>query len=119
VARSEDPIGIEFALRNASLDACKEALPALRESDDEPDDRSHEHHMDVHMSNYGSITAIGCGGASGQPNSNPAKYSKQACHEPHAEREGDMTVDLVTMRWIHMKKPCATIQIVVVIISSI
>jgi hypothetical protein len=62
VAQSKGLTGIESALRNASLDVCKEALPTLRASDDKPDDGIHEHHRDVHMSNHGSITTISCGG---------------------------------------------------------
>jgi hypothetical protein len=43
MARSEDLTEIESALWNASLDGCKDALPALSSSDDVEDDGGYEH----------------------------------------------------------------------------
>jgi hypothetical protein len=43
VAQSKDPIRIESALRNASLDGCKEGLPALQSSNDDADDEGQDH----------------------------------------------------------------------------
>ena len=42
VAESKDPIGIESAFWNASLDGCK-GLPTLRSSDDEANVGGQEH----------------------------------------------------------------------------
>jgi hypothetical protein len=40
---SEDCTGLEAALRNSSLDGCKEVLPRRQSSDDEDDDGGQEH----------------------------------------------------------------------------
>jgi hypothetical protein len=63
VAESEDPIGIESALWNASLDGCKEGLPALRSSDDEANVGGQEHKRNVHISDHVRINGVDCGGA--------------------------------------------------------
>jgi hypothetical protein len=94
VAQSEDASGIdhEYVLWNTSFGGCKDALPTLRSYDDDEDDSGHGHQGDVHMSNHVSIGGVGCGGAS---HSNPAQCSRHGNKEPQADKEGDMTVDLV------------------------
>jgi hypothetical protein len=56
VAASDDHVDIEFALRNANLDGCKEARHAFRSSDDYEDDGGHEKQSDVRLSDHLNIT---------------------------------------------------------------
>jgi hypothetical protein len=64
VTASNNHVDIEFALRNANLDGCKEALPAFRLSNDEEDDGGHEKQSDVCLSDHLSITGVNSGEAS-------------------------------------------------------
>jgi hypothetical protein len=67
----------------------------LRSTDNDSDDGTHEHERNVHMSYHVSINGIDCGWASGEPDSNPLVCSKQGDEEPQADREGNVTIDLV------------------------
>jgi hypothetical protein len=81
VAASNDHVDIEFALRNANLDSCKEALPALCSSDDDEDDneddRGHEKQSNVHLSNHLNITGVVSGQVSCGRDSIPPECSRQ------------------------------------------
>jgi hypothetical protein len=95
VPRSEDAAEIESALWSASLEGCKDALPALRSTNDDADDRIHQYERNVHMSYHVSISGANCGGALGKPNSNPLVCSGQGGEEAQADREGNVMVDLI------------------------
>lgn len=96
VVRSEDPIGNESALWNASLDGCKNALPALCSSDDNEDDGGHiEHQTNICMFNHVSINGVNCGEASCDLDWNPTECSEHGKEKPQANRDGGMTIDLV------------------------
>ena len=94
VVQSEDANGIdhEYTLWNTSLGGCKDVLLAMHSSDDDEDDSGHGYQGNVHMSDHVSIGGVGCSKAS---HSNPAQCSRQGNKEPQANKEGDITVDLV------------------------
>ena len=95
IGKSEDAIEIECALRNASIGGCKDALLAFRSIDDNENEGGGEDPVDAHMSNDLSFGGVGYVKASHEPDSNPAKYSKQGNEEQHVEKEGDEAVDLL------------------------
>jgi hypothetical protein len=76
-AESKDASEIECTLRNASINGCKDALPAFRSTDDL------------------SFGRVGFAGALHESDSNPAECSGQGIEEQHAEMEGDKRVDLL------------------------
>jgi hypothetical protein len=94
VAEPEDATKIECALRNASIGGCKDALPALRSSDDDEDEGGEEHQEDARMFDNLSFGGVGSSGASHESDSNPTEYSGQGNEEQHAEKEGIKVVDL-------------------------
>jgi hypothetical protein len=59
VAESEDATKIECALRNASIGGCKDALPALRSSNDDEDEGGEEHEGHARMSDDLSFGGTG------------------------------------------------------------
>jgi hypothetical protein len=73
VAESEDATEVEWALRNASIGGCKDALPALRSSNDDEDEEGQEHHGDARMFDDLSFSGVGCSGTSHESDSNPAE----------------------------------------------
>jgi hypothetical protein len=81
VTTSDDHVNTEFALWNANLDGCKEALPTFRSSDDDEDDRGHEKQSDVCLSNHLNITRMNSGKASRDRDSTPPECSKQGDQE--------------------------------------
>jgi hypothetical protein len=95
VAASDDHVDIEFALRNANLDGCKEALPTFCSSDDDEDDEGHEKQSDVCLSNHLNITGVNSSEASCDHDSTPPECSKQGDQEAHAEEKGCITPDAV------------------------
>jgi hypothetical protein len=62
MAESENATEIECALRNASIGGCKDALPALRSSNDDEDEGGEEHEGDARRSNdlsFGGVGSVG------------------------------------------------------------
>jgi hypothetical protein len=92
---SEDCTGLEAALRNSSLDGCKEVLPRRQSSDDEDDDGGQEHGEGGQTGDHARVTAVDFGGASGNPLSNFGDHSGQGGNEPVADKEGRMEDDFV------------------------
>jgi hypothetical protein len=76
VATFDNHVDIEFALWNANLDSCKEALPAFCLSDDDEDDRGHEKQSDVHLFDHLNITGVNSGKASCDRDSTPPECSR-------------------------------------------
>jgi hypothetical protein len=95
VAESEDATEIECALRNASIDGCKDALPALHSSNDDEDEGGQEHQEDARMSANLTLSGIGSTGASHESDSNPTHCSRHDNEEPHPKIEGHRAVDLL------------------------
>jgi hypothetical protein len=95
MAESEDATEIECAFRNASIGGCKDALLAVRSSDDDEDEGGGEDQVDARMSDDLSFGRVGSAGASYRSDSNPAECSGQGHEEQHAEMEGDKAVDLL------------------------
>jgi hypothetical protein len=95
VAESEDVTEIECTLWNASIGGCKDALPALRSSNEDEDEGGQEHHGDGRMCDDLSFGRVGSSGASHESDSNPAECSRQGNEEPHVEMEGHKAIDLV------------------------
>jgi hypothetical protein len=62
---SEDPTGIVAALRNSSLDGCKEGFPPRGSSDDDDNDGGQEHGEGGQTGDHARVTTIDSGGASG------------------------------------------------------
>jgi hypothetical protein len=58
VAAFGDHVDIEFVLRNANLDNCRDALPSLCSSKDDEDDGGHEKHSDTRLSDHLNITRV-------------------------------------------------------------
>jgi hypothetical protein len=77
VAESEDATEIECALRNASIGGSKDALPALRSSNDDEDEGGEEHEGDACMFDDLSFGGVGSAGAAHESDSNLADYSGQ------------------------------------------
>jgi hypothetical protein len=77
VAGSEDATEIECALWNASIGGCKDALPALRSSDDNEDEGGEEHEGDARMSDDLSFGGVDSAGAAHESDSNLADYFRQ------------------------------------------
>jgi hypothetical protein len=77
VAASDDHVDIEFVLRNANLDGCKDALPALRSSEDDEDNGGHEKQSDTCLSENLNITGVVSGQASPRRDSTHPECSKQ------------------------------------------
>jgi hypothetical protein len=98
VATSDDHVDIEFALRNANLDGCKEALPASRSSDDDEDDGGHEKQSDVRLSDHLNIIGVNSSEASRDCDSTPPECSRQGGQEAHAEEKGCMTPERCGLR---------------------
>jgi hypothetical protein len=93
VAASDDHV--ELALRNANLDNCKDAFPSLRSSEDDEDDGGHEKQSDVCLPSHLNITGVVSGQASlGRVSTHP-ECSGQGGQDPHAEEEGNMSLDAV------------------------
>jgi hypothetical protein len=93
VTASDNHVDIEFALRNANLDGCKEALPAFCSSNDDEDDGGNEKQFDVCLSDHLNITGVNFGKASRDRDSTPLECSRQGGQEAHAEEKGCMTPD--------------------------
>ena len=64
ITASDNHVDIELVLRNANLDSCKDALPSLRLSEDDEDDRRHEKQFDFRLPNHLNITGVVSGQAS-------------------------------------------------------
>jgi hypothetical protein len=99
-AESEDATEIEYALRNASIGGCKDALLAFRSTDDNEDEGGDEDQVDARMSDDLSFGKVGSTGASHEFDSNPTECSGQGNEEQHAEKQdaekqGDKAVDLL------------------------
>jgi hypothetical protein len=77
VAESKDAIEIECALRNASINGCKDALLAFRSFDDDEDEGDEEHEGDTRMSDNLSFGGVGSTGATHESDSNLVDCSGQ------------------------------------------
>jgi hypothetical protein len=64
---SEDPMGLEAALRNSSLDGCKEVFQHRGSSDDNDEDNGHDRGEGGQMGDHARVTAVDSAGASGNP----------------------------------------------------
>jgi hypothetical protein len=95
VAASDDHVDIEFALRNANLDGCKDALPTLCSSEDDEDDGGHEKQSDTRLSQHLNITGVVSGQASLGRDSIHPECSRQGGQDPHVQEEGNMLLDAV------------------------
>jgi hypothetical protein len=93
VAASDNHVDIELALRNANLDGCKDALPSLRSSEDDEDDGGHEKQSDIRLPSHLNITGVVSGQASPGRASTYPECSGQGGQDPHAEEEGNMSLD--------------------------
>jgi hypothetical protein len=92
---SEDPTGLEAALRNSSLDGCKEVFPRRGSSDDDDEDRGQDCGEGGQTSDHVHITAVDSARASGNPLSDSGEHSRHGGDELVAEKEGRMEDDLV------------------------
>jgi hypothetical protein len=92
---SEDPTGLEAALRNSSLDSCKEVFPRRGSFDDDDDDGGEEHGEGGQTGDHARVTAVNYGGASGNPHLDSGDHSGHDGDEPVADKEGRMEDDLV------------------------
>jgi hypothetical protein len=95
VAASNDHVDIELALRNTNLDGCKDALPSLRSFEDDEDDGGHEKQSDVRWPTHLNITGVVSGQVSPGRDPTHPECSKQGGQDPHAEEEGNMSLDAV------------------------
>jgi hypothetical protein len=95
VAAFDDHVDIELALRNANLDGYKDALPSLRSSEDDADDGGHEKQSDVCLPSHLNIIGVVSGQASPGRDSTHLERSGQGGQDPHAEEEGNMSLDAV------------------------
>jgi hypothetical protein len=95
VATCDDHVDIKLALRNANLDGCKDTLPSLRSSEDDEDDGGHEKQSDVRLPSHLNITRVVSGQASPGCDSTHPEHSGQGGQDPHAEEEGNMSLDAV------------------------
>ena len=91
---SEDSTGLEAALRNSSLDVCKDVVPRGRSSDDD-DDRGQDLQERCQMDDYAGVPIVDFAGASENPLPNSAGISRQGGNHALANKEGIMEVDLV------------------------
>jgi hypothetical protein len=92
---SVDPTGIVAALRNSSLDICKEGFPPRGPFHDDDDDRDQECGEGGQMGDHARVTVGDSGGASSNPLSDSRDHSGHSGNEPVAEKEGNMEGDLV------------------------
>jgi hypothetical protein len=95
IAASDDHVDIELVLRNANLDGCKDVLPSLCSSEDDEDDGGHEKQSDVRLPSHLNITGVVSGQASPRRDSTHPEHSGQGGQDPHAEEEGNMSLDVV------------------------
>jgi hypothetical protein len=92
---SEDPTGLEAALRNSSLDGCKEVFPHRGSFYDDVDDGGQECGEGGQTGDHARVTAVDSGGASGNPLSDSGDHSEHGGDEPVADKEGRIEDDLV------------------------
>jgi hypothetical protein len=76
VVAFDDHVDIEFALWNANLDGCKEALPAFHSSDDDEDEGGYDKQFDVPLTYHLNITGMNYGEASCDRDSTPLECSR-------------------------------------------
>jgi hypothetical protein len=95
VAASDDHVDIEFVLRNANLDCCKDALPSLRSSQDNEDDGGHEKQLDTRLYDHLNITGVVSTQASPDHDSIHPDCSRQGGQDPHTQEECNMSLDVV------------------------
>jgi hypothetical protein len=95
VPASDDHVDIELAFRNTNLDSCKDALPSMRSSDDDGDDGGHEKQSDVRLPSHLNIAGVVSSQASPHPDPTHPECSEQGGQDPHAEEEGNMSLDAV------------------------
>jgi hypothetical protein len=91
----KDPTGLEAALRNSSLDVCKDVLPHRGSSHDDDEDRGQDRREGGQTGNHARVIAVDSVGASGNPFSNSGRVSGHGGDEPLADKEGRMEDDLV------------------------
>jgi hypothetical protein len=116
---SEDPTGIVAALRNSSLDGCKEGFPPRGSSDDDNDDGGQEHGEGGQTGDHARIIAVNSGGTSGNPLSDSGDHFGHGGDEPVADKEDRMEDDLVDYDSDPYKSACATNQMPPVILFSV
>jgi hypothetical protein len=92
---SEDPMGLEAALCNSSLDVCKDVLPHRRSSDDDDEDGGQDHRKGGETGDHARVTTVDSVGASANPLSNSGGVSGHNGDKPLADKEGKMEDDLV------------------------
>jgi hypothetical protein len=92
---SEDLTGLEAALRNSSLDVCKDVLPHRGSSDDDDEDGSQDCRKGGETGDHARVTAVDSAGASANPLSNSGGVSGHSGDEPLADKEGRMEDHLV------------------------
>jgi hypothetical protein len=92
---SEDRTGLEAALRNSSLDVCKDVLPHRGSSDDDDEDGGQDRREGGELGDHACITAVDSLGASDNPLSSFGGVSGHSGDEPLADNEGRLEDDLV------------------------
>ena len=88
-------LGVEAALGDSALDACKGAVMHRRSSDDDDDDEAHGRRELRGTDDRAAAPAAESAGASGNAFPASVEASGQGGSEPAAEMEGRLEVDLV------------------------
>ena len=92
---SKDPMEIVVALRNSSLDGCKENFLPRGSFDDDNDDRGQEHGVGGQTGHHARVIAVNSGRASGNPLSDSGNHSGHDDDESVANKEDRMEDNLV------------------------
>jgi hypothetical protein len=92
---SKDRTRLEAALRNSSLDVCKDVLPRRGSSNDDDEDEGQDRRQRGKSGDHACVTTVDSAGASNNPLSNSGGVSGHCGDEPLADKEGRLEDDLV------------------------